>query len=353
MYRLTFLLVIISVSALCEIVVIKKQKDRIYTGHVLFEVLMPMWSICAQYCSSVKVCQSINFIARNKTCQINDDEPGISNCEVLESVGNSLVMFSNFPENLAGNCNGNNCKLNEACMPNETGYYCALLPLKLSESSTQLRPRDCNDLPKGSPSGVYTIYPTDENFDVYCDMDTTGFGWTVFQSRVNGTVDFYNGWLDYETGFGNLKSEFWLGNKYINILTSSGNYKLLIYLEDFEGNWRYAEYSVFSIGNATTNYILNISGYCGTAGDSMGRANHGLHNGMMFSTKDMKNDYASSGPCGVLFKGAWWFNRCHNSNLNGEYLGGIHSTQGHGIVWKTWKGEYYSLKSSKMMIKRK
>ncbi|CAC5388585.1 Ryncolin-4,Angiopoietin-related protein 7,Ficolin-1-B,Techylectin-5A,Ficolin-2,Ryncolin-1,Tenascin-R,Fibrinogen-like protein 1,Angiopoietin-1,Fibrinogen C domain-containing protein 1-A,Fibrinogen C domain-containing protein 1-B,Ryncolin-3,Tenascin,Fibrinogen C domain-containing protein 1,Ryncolin-2,Techylectin-5B,Angiopoietin-2,Microfibril-associated glycoprotein 4,Ficolin-1-A,Ficolin-1,Techylectin-like protein [Mytilus coruscus] len=217
----------------------------------------------------------------------------------------------------------------------------------------ELRPRDCNDLPKGSQSGVYTIYSTDENFDVYCDMDTAGFGWTVFQSRMIETVDFYKGWLDFETGFGNLKSEFRLGNKYINILTSSGNYKLFVHLEDFEGNWRYAEYSVFSIGNATTNYILNKSGYCGTAGDSMGRANQWLHNGMMFSTKDMKNDYASRGPCGVLFKSAWWFNRCHNSNLNGEYLGGNHSNQGHGIVWKTWKGEYYSLKSSKMMIKRK
>ncbi|CAG2187766.1 unnamed protein product [Mytilus edulis] len=244
---------------------------------------MPMWSICAQYCSRVKVCQSINFIAWNKTCQINDDEPGISNCEVLESVGNSLVMSSNFPENLAGNCNDNNCKLNEVCMPKGPGYYCAPLPLKLSDSSTQLRPRDCNDLPKGSKSGVYTIYPADENFDVYCDMDTTGFGWTVFQSRVNGTVNFYKGWLDYEIGFGNLKSEFWLG-------------------------------------------------------DSMGRANHGLHNGMMFTTKDKKNDYASSGNCAVLFTGAWWFNRCHNSNLNGKYLGGIHSYQTHGILWKTWKG---------------
>lgn len=84
----------------------------------------------------------------------------------------------------------------------------------------------------------------------------------------------------------------------------------------------------------------------------MGRANHGLHNGMMFTTKDKKNDYASSGNCAVLFTGAWWFNRCHNSNLNGKYLGGIHSFQTHGILWKTWKGEYYSLKSSKMMIKR-
>lgn len=40
-------------------------------------------------------------------------------------------------QNLAGNCNGNNCKLNEVCMPKGPGYYCAPLPLKLSDSSTR------------------------------------------------------------------------------------------------------------------------------------------------------------------------------------------------------------------------
>ncbi|VDI22385.1 Hypothetical predicted protein [Mytilus galloprovincialis] len=39
-----------------------------------------------------------------------------------------------------------------------------------------LRPRDCSDIHPGSLSGVYTIYPTDEHFDVYCDMDTAGPG---------------------------------------------------------------------------------------------------------------------------------------------------------------------------------
>ncbi|XP_063436679.1 fibrinogen-like protein A [Mytilus trossulus] len=133
------------------------------------------------------------------------------------------------------------------------------------QASSLLRPRDCSDLPQGSCSGVYTIYPTNKKFDVYCDMDTAGFGWTVFQNRINGEVDFYRGWNDYKIGFGNLTSEFWLGNDFINVLTSSGDYKLYIHLEDFEGDCRYAEYSEFSTGDVTTKFTLNIAGYSGDA----------------------------------------------------------------------------------------
>ncbi|CAC5383138.1 Fibrinogen-like protein A,Ryncolin-4,Angiopoietin-related protein 7,Angiopoietin-related protein 1,Ficolin-3,Ficolin-1-B,Techylectin-5A,Ficolin-2,Ryncolin-1,Tenascin-R,Fibrinogen-like protein 1,Angiopoietin-1,Tenascin-X,Fibrinogen C domain-containing protein 1-A,Tenascin-N,Ryncolin-3,Tenascin,Fibroleukin,Fibrinogen C domain-containing protein 1,Ryncolin-2,Angiopoietin-related protein 6,Techylectin-5B,Angiopoietin-related protein 2,Angiopoietin-2,Microfibril-associated glycoprotein 4,Fibrinogen alpha chain len=307
-----------------------------------------MWSLCAQFCSRVEICKSINFIAWNKTCQIYDADPGKSKCGLIESTGNSFVAATSFPEQLAGQCKGHDCKLNEVCMPREPDYYCVPLPTKLPECNkrTDLRPRDYSDLPQGSCSGAYTIYPSNEKFDVYCDMDTAGFGWTVFQSRMNGNVSFYRGWRDYEIGFGNLDSEFWLGNYFTNVLTTSGNYKLYIHLEDCEGNSRYAEYSEFSVGNASTKYTLNISGYSGDAGDSLK-----YHNGMMFSTKDRDNDmYLSS--CAYNCKGAWWYKFCHAANLNGEYLGGQHTYYPRGMKWRAWKGDYYSLKATKMMIKR-
>ncbi|XP_071139969.1 microfibril-associated glycoprotein 4-like [Mytilus edulis] len=214
-----------------------------------------------------------------------------------------------------------------------------------------LRPRDCSDIHPGSLSGVYTIYPTDEHFNVYCDMDTVGPGWTVFQRRTDGTMDFYQGWYEFEIGFGNLETEFWLGNKYIHLLTSIGKKKLYIYLEDFEGNSTYAEYSDFSIGDATTNYTLNVDGYNGTAGDSLMIAGDRNQNGMMFSTKDRDNDRYPDYDCAQKYKGAWWHNMCHWANLNGAYLGGPHSSFADGIEWFTWKGYRYSLKSTKMMFK--
>ncbi|VDI73275.1 ficolin [Mytilus galloprovincialis] len=306
-----------------------------------------MWSLCAQFCSRVEICKSINFIEWNKTCQINDAEPRESKCGLIESTGNSFVAASTFSKKVAGQCERNDCMCNEACMPRGHEYYCVPLPITLSECSTHLRIRDCSDLPQGSLSGVYTIYPSDEKFDVYCDMDTAGFGWTVLQSRMNGSVNFYRGWCDYEIGFGNLNSEYWLGNNFINILTTSGNYKLYIHLEDFEGNSRYAKYSKFSVGDARTKYTLNIDGYSGNAGDSFT-----FHNGMMFSTKDEDYDINLPGSCSQAFKGAWWYSKCHRANLNGEYLGGHHSNEANGIVWYTWTGMFYSLKSTRMMIER-
>ena len=73
---------------------------------------------------------------------------------------------------------------------------------------------------------------------------------------------------------------------------------------------------------------------------------------MRFSTFDKDNDKDSTRHCAQVFKGGWWFNSCHTS-LNGLYLGGAHSSYANGIVWKTWHGYYYSLKTTAMMVKKK
>ena len=174
-------------------------------------------------------------------------------------------------------------------------------------------------------------------------METDGGGWTVFQRRQNGSVDFKRYWTDYKNGFGNLTGEFWLGLGKINRLTKEQSNTLRVDLGDFDGNTSYAQYTTFSVGNSTTEYTLTVGGYSGTAGDSLD-----YHNGMKFSTRDNDNDDWSSGNCAQTYHGGWWFNNCITSHLNGPYHHNPVISPGTGIMWYRWKGWAYSLKFTEM-----
>ena len=102
-----------------------------------------------------------------------------------------------------------------------------------------------------------------------CDTTTDGGGWTVFQRRLNGSLDFYRGWESYKNGFGDLNGEFWLGNDNLHRLTAADDVILRVDLEDFDGNTAYAEYTTFKVANEADKYRISVEGYSGTAGDSM------------------------------------------------------------------------------------
>ena len=112
--------------------------------------------------------------------------------------------------------------------------------------------------------GVYTIKPDNLSaFDVFCDQTTAGGGWTVFQKRLDGSVDFYLNWSHYKVGFGDLNGEFWLGLEKLHRLTSDDNSMLRVDLEDFEGNTAYAEYNMFGVMSENTMYKLDLGNYSG------------------------------------------------------------------------------------------
>ncbi|XP_062604379.1 ficolin-1-like [Saccostrea cucullata] len=178
-------------------------------------------------------------------------------------------------------------------------------------------------------------------------MTTDGGGWTTIQKREDGDLDFYRTWNEYKEGFGNASKNYWLGNDAIYVLTRHKDQELRVELQRFNGEKAYAKYSTFYIGNEDSKYILTVSGYSGTAGDSLGP-----HNGMGFTTKDQDNDNKASYNCAINHQGAWWYHLCTNSNLNGKYaLSAVTSHK--SPYWYSWTNGYRALQSTVMMIRHK
>ncbi|XP_071355605.1 tenascin-like isoform X4 [Trachinotus anak] len=202
-------------------------------------------------------------------------------------------------------------------------------------------PTDCSqELLNGiRTSGEVEIFPQGVPTMVYCDMETDGGGWTVFQRRKDGSVDFFRGWKDYIRGFGDLSGEFWLGLDSLHNLTSMTRMSLRVDLRDGLESV-FAKYSTFEV--ARRNYKLTVGGYSGTAGDSLS-----YHNNRIFSTKD--RDLAPFiTRCAMSYRGGWWYKNCHEANLNGLY--GI-DVKHQGVIWTTWKGKEFSIPFTEMKMR--
>ncbi|KAL2102879.1 hypothetical protein ACEWY4_002047 [Coilia grayii] len=216
-----------------------------------------------------------------------------------------------------------------------------------------VQPLDCADIYNegNGRSGVYMIFPEGPNSGryVYCDMDTEGGKWTVFQRRMDGTVNFYRGWEQYKNGFGHAAGEYWLGLETIHLLTLKKNYELRVDMEDFNGARVFANYTSFSISPGAINaevdgYKLHVSGFrTGGAGDSLSH-----HNGHKFSTFDKDQD-AWSGNCAATRMGGFWYGSCQNANPNGIYMWGAVSDL--SVHWYHFKNNYYSLQSISMKMR--
>ncbi|EDO46276.1 predicted protein [Nematostella vectensis] len=198
-------------------------------------------------------------------------------------------------------------------------------------------------------SGVYAVDPDGQGaFQVFCDQKTLGGGWTVFQRRQDGSVDFYRNWTEYKNGFGDLQGEHWLGLDRIHRLTNAIPNEMRVDMEADAGETRYAQYHSFSIAGETDMYRIKLGGFTGNVRDSL----TGWHNNQQFSTMD-NNDEKYGENCAARYRGAWWFSSCHASNLNGEYLDGAHSYYARGMVWSDWMGHRYSLKRTEMKMRAK
>ena len=79
---------------------------------------------------------------------------------------------------------------------------------------------------------------------------------------MDGTVDFYRYWANYKLGFGEARSEHWLGNDNIHILTNIHDAnELRIDMESAANEKAYAQYASFSIDSEEDNFELHVVEY--------------------------------------------------------------------------------------------
>ncbi|XP_036417896.1 tenascin [Colossoma macropomum] len=227
------------------------------------------------------------------------------------------------------------------------GIFTAAISTEFSTGSLRFPfPSDCSQqLQNGMrESGAMKIFPGGKEgkpVRVYCDMETDGGGWTVFQRRKDGKTDFFRGWQDYSKGFGELDGEFWLGNELLHNLTMVTPMTLRVDLRSGDESV-YALYSTFSVDSMKKRYMIRVSGYSGTAGDSLT-----YHDRRPFSTRD-RDPQPFITRCAMSYRGGWWYKNCHEANLNGLY--NTH-TNHQGVIWTTWKGKDFSIPFTEMKFR--
>ncbi|XP_076823733.1 microfibril-associated glycoprotein 4-like [Clavelina lepadiformis] len=232
---------------------------------------------------------------------------------------------------------GDKGKQGESCA---LGAFETEMREKLQEIENRLIPTSCLT---STVNGKQTLRSGEEAF---CDA-----GWTVFQRRFDGSVNFDLTWEKYTVGFGNMSGEFWLGLDKIHSLTAGRGCRLRIDLWDFDNDHAYAVYSSFSVEDKTDGYKLHVADYQGTAGNSLANNNHN-NSGMRFTTKDRDQDTWSSNcasdHAGPL--GGWWYVSCGYSRLNAKW--GRSEGTWRNIVWYHWKGSSgIALKATTMKLR--
>lgn len=344
------------------------------------------------YIGNIDLACPRNMIFGNCSCQPSCDDPtGLTNCDENCAREETCVCSSGYLKS-GDNCvSPNECRcyveeanrvlsegemyVNTGCsvrcickdgaLSCNTSYRCS--PNAECREQDGLRKCYCNDGYEGdgetctplyadcfeayqageTNNGVYTILPAgwpSPPFEVYCDMTTSGGGWTVFQRRVDGTTNFMRNWTSYRNGFGSLdqSTDFWLGNEQLYYLTKQKGYRLRVDIVTSGGASKYEEYSSFRIDSESTKYrLVDIGSASGTAANGMEYTN-----GRSFSTYDQDNDEVCPNyHCAQKHKGGWWYgvsvwcpncysNYCNNfqqggcytsctySNLNGVHNGG-------------------------------
>jgi len=308
------------------------------SGSVLKEFPSKTKRQCTLECISLAECASVNYQLNGGKCQLLERGLVKSTSLLIKKEGWIYMTTDDEEQDVGPVCKERSPCLHGRCLDTCTskGYQCICDPYYYGAHCDNVI-QDCRGVYESGKkeNGVYSIYLThsDIKMDVYCDMVTGKTRWIVIQRRVNNTVDFYRNWQSYKNGFGSLDGNMWFGLDKIHLLAGPGRRaKVRFDLKHWDlGTTVYsARYTTFEVGSEAEKYKLLIGGYTGTAGDSMTVK----HNNMMFTTYDNDNDASTAAAnCAVSWKGGWWYNKCHDVNLNGIFPT-ARSTNAKYMSWK-------------------
>jgi len=149
-----------------------------------------------------------------------------------------------------------------------TGFVTRLtLRVPLLEQELFTLPEHINSPP------VFSVVRVIRSLVLFCFVDrclsfcTFSFGQCVVCSSSIYGFWFHHWYIDEQTTkLYNYTAYLSTGNDNIHTLTSQGNYKLRIDIEDFSGDSRYAVYDVFIVGDEASQYLLDIGRYSGNVG---------------------------------------------------------------------------------------
>ncbi|XP_060564716.1 microfibril-associated glycoprotein 4-like [Ruditapes philippinarum] len=180
---------------------------------------------------------------------------------------------------------------------------------------------DCKEILDEFPeaeSGFYEIklWSSNKTLIVNCDMETDGGGWTIFHRRLDGSIEFYRNFTEYENGFGNAGGELWLGLKYIQELADQSHSELRIDMTNYNNATGYEIFQEFKLTNGI-KYTLNIGLRDASVNVAAGLA---YSNSVPFTTFDRDLDTVGSRNCAVDRHAGWWHRSCTIVNLNGLYV---------------------------------
>lgn len=175
-----------------------------------------------------------------------------------------------------------------------------------SSSGTYTFERFCD-----APCEPFSSAGTEYTLEGYCDLETDQGGWLVIQKRIlKGTLKFRRTWEEYETGFGDLNSEFWYGLRNLHCITSRDDVELRIDMLSTSNKRYTTTYQTFKVDGAGDKFKLTIGG--GRGHDPNVLLNS---NGQYFSAYDQDNDQVRNKNCANAFGGGWWYKHCQ-INLN-------------------------------------